>query len=72
MLAEAGSVADRIMRRYGKNTDEDDIRSGPNRKGNRPRTNIRPKHEDAAEGMVLTVDRGRLTCLVDGRSRPAR
>ncbi|OQD52191.1 ribosome small subunit-dependent GTPase A [Streptomyces phaeoluteigriseus] len=55
------------MRRYGKHTDEDDIRSRPNRKGNRPRTHIRPKHEDAAEGMVLTVDRGRLTCLVDGR-----
>ncbi|MGW0768738.1 ribosome small subunit-dependent GTPase A [Streptomyces sp. NPDC002676] len=55
------------MRRYGKHTDEDDIRSRPNRKGNRPRTNIRPKHEDAAEGLVLTVDRGRLTCLVDDR-----
>ncbi|MDH6629511.1 ribosome biogenesis GTPase [Streptomyces sp. LBL] len=55
------------MRRYGKNTDEDDIRSRPNRKGNRPRTHIRPKHEDAVEGMVLTVDRGRLTCLVDDR-----
>ncbi|MET9498924.1 ribosome small subunit-dependent GTPase A [Streptomyces sp. NPDC006552] len=54
------------MRRYGKHTDEDDIRQRPNRKGNRPRTNIRPKHEDAAEGMVLTVDRGRLTVLVDG------
>ena len=53
------------MRRYGKNTDEDDIRQRPNRKGNRPRTNIRPKHEEAVEGMVLTVDRGRLTCLVD-------
>ncbi|MFE1439258.1 ribosome small subunit-dependent GTPase A [Streptomyces sp. NPDC058739] len=53
------------MRRYGKHTDEDDIRQRPNRKGNRPRTSIRPKHEDAAEGMVLTVDRGRLTCLVD-------
>ncbi|MFV0127899.1 ribosome small subunit-dependent GTPase A [Streptomyces sp. HMX112] len=56
------------MRRYGKNPDEDDIRSRPNPKGNRPRTSIRPKHEDAAEGMVLTVDRGRLTCLVDGRA----
>ncbi|MDF3297979.1 ribosome small subunit-dependent GTPase A [Streptomyces tropicalis] len=56
------------MRRYGKHTDEDDIRSRPNRRGNRPRTHIRPKHEDAAEGMVLTVDRGRLTCLVDGRT----
>ncbi|MEV7982290.1 ribosome small subunit-dependent GTPase A [Streptomyces sp. NPDC086519] len=56
------------MRRYGKHTDEDDIRARPNRKGNRPRTNIRPKHEDAAEGMVLTVDRGRLTCLVGDRT----
>ncbi|GAA3836791.1 ribosome small subunit-dependent GTPase A [Streptomyces chiangmaiensis] len=56
------------MRRYGKHTDEDDIRTRPNRRGNRPRTHIRPKHEDAAEGMVLTVDRGRLTCLVDGRT----
>ncbi|MEU6891667.1 ribosome small subunit-dependent GTPase A [Streptomyces sp. NPDC046557] len=56
------------MRRYGKNTDEDDIRSRPNPKGNRPRTNIRPKHEDAAEGFVLTVDRGRLTCLVGDRA----
>ena len=55
------------MRRYGKHTDEDDIRTRPNRKGNRPRTNIRPKHEDAADGMVLTVDRGRLTCLVEDR-----
>ncbi|MFI8926078.1 ribosome small subunit-dependent GTPase A [Streptomyces sp. NPDC053474] len=55
------------MRRYGKHTDEDDVRVRPNRKGNRPRTNIRPKHEDAADGMVLTVDRGRLTCLVDDR-----
>ncbi|MFD8981653.1 ribosome small subunit-dependent GTPase A [Streptomyces sp. NPDC059564] len=56
------------MRRYGKNTDEDDIRQRPNPKGNRPRTSIRPKHEDAAEGFVLTVDRGRLTCLVEDRT----
>ncbi|MFR9796496.1 ribosome small subunit-dependent GTPase A [Streptomyces sp. MS06] len=56
------------MRRYGKHTDEDDIRSRPGRRGSRPRTHIRPKHEDAAEGMVLTVDRGRLTCLVGERT----
>jgi ribosome biogenesis GTPase len=56
------------MRRYGKHTDEDDIRTRPGRRNTRPRTNIRPKHEDAAWGMVLTVDRGRLTCLVDGRT----
>ncbi|MFD4373542.1 ribosome small subunit-dependent GTPase A [Streptomyces sp. NPDC058486] len=56
------------MRRYGKHTDEDDIRQRPNRKGTRPRTTLRPKHEDAVEGMVLTVDRGRLTCLVEDRT----
>ncbi|WP_413103184.1 ribosome small subunit-dependent GTPase A [Streptomyces sp. Inha503] len=56
------------MRRYGKHTDEDDVRIRPNRKGNRPRTNIRPKHEDATEGFVLTVDRGRLTVLVEDRT----
>ncbi|MFI9205120.1 ribosome small subunit-dependent GTPase A [Streptomyces sp. NPDC053048] len=56
------------MRRYGKHTDEDDVRVRPNRKGNRPRTSIRPKHEDASEGFVLTVDRGRLTVLVDDRT----
>jgi ribosome biogenesis GTPase len=55
------------MRRYGKNPDEDDVRVRPNSKGNRPRSTIRPKHEDAAEGMVLTVDRGRLTVLINGR-----
>ncbi|MEU0806139.1 ribosome small subunit-dependent GTPase A [Streptomyces sp. NPDC005970] len=56
------------MRRYGKHTDEDDVRVRPNRKGNRPRTSIRPKHEDAAEGFVLTIDRGRLTVLVEDRT----
>lgn len=56
------------MRRYGKNPDEDDIRVRPNPKGNRPRTHTRPKHEDAQDGMVLTVDRGRLTCLVEDRT----
>jgi ribosome biogenesis GTPase / thiamine phosphate phosphatase len=55
------------MRRYGKDTDEDDVRVRPGRKGSRPRTRIRPKHEDAAEGLVLTVDRGRITCLVQDR-----
>ncbi|MEU1626285.1 ribosome small subunit-dependent GTPase A [Streptomyces sp. NPDC020096] len=55
------------MRRYGKDTDEEDVRVRPGRKGSRPRTRIRPKHEDAAEGFVLTVDRGRITCLIGDR-----
>ncbi|HEY3201387.1 MAG TPA: ribosome small subunit-dependent GTPase A, partial [Actinomycetes bacterium] len=46
--------------------DEDDVRIRPGR-GSRPRTRIRPRHESAAEGMVLAVDRGRFTCLVDSR-----
>ncbi|GAA4954205.1 hypothetical protein GCM10023238_21000 [Streptomyces heliomycini] len=56
------------MRRYGKHTDRTTSAPVPHRKGNRPRTHIRPKHEDAAPGLVLTVDRGRLTCLVDDRT----
>ncbi|RKE21052.1 ribosome small subunit-dependent GTPase A [Streptomyces sp. TLI_171] len=60
------------MRRYGKDADEDDIRSRPGRRGSRPRTRIRPKHEDAAEAMILTVDRGRMTCLVDGGTKDER
>ncbi|WP_432743986.1 ribosome small subunit-dependent GTPase A [Streptomyces sp. JH002] len=52
------------MRRYGKHSDEDDVRVRPSRHGSRPRTHRRPAHEDAAEGFVLTVDRGRITCLV--------
>jgi ribosome biogenesis GTPase / thiamine phosphate phosphatase len=55
------------MRRYGKDSDEDDVRVRPGRRGSRPRTRIRPKHEDAAEGFVVTVDRGRCTCLVGDR-----
>ncbi|MCC9309650.1 ribosome small subunit-dependent GTPase A [Kitasatospora sp. RB6PN24] len=60
------------MRRYGKDADEDDIRNRPGRRGSRPRTRIRPKHEDAAEAMVLTVDRGRLTCLVEPGTKRER
>ncbi|MFC7219785.1 ribosome small subunit-dependent GTPase A [Streptomyces polyrhachis] len=56
------------MRRYGKNTDEDDIRSRPDRRGSRPRSRNRPKHEDAVPGFVLTIDRGRITCLIEGRT----
>jgi ribosome biogenesis GTPase len=60
------------VRQYGKDADEDDIRVRPGRRGSRPRTRIRPKHEDAAEGMVLTVDRGRYTCLLDPGTKRER
>jgi ribosome biogenesis GTPase len=44
--------------------DEDDVRVRPGR-GTRPRSKQRPEHVDAADGMVLTVDRGRYAVLVD-------
>jgi ribosome biogenesis GTPase len=39
----------------------------PRRRSSRPRTKDRPDYADAAVGMVVTVDRGRLTVLVDDR-----
>ena len=46
--------------------DEDDVRTRPS-PGSRPRTRTRPKHESAVVGVVVTFDRGRFTCLVEGR-----
>ncbi|WP_353827369.1 ribosome small subunit-dependent GTPase A [Agromyces sp. SYSU T0242] len=45
--------------------DESDVRVRPSRRGSRPRTKVRPDHADAVEGVVLGVDRGRYTLLVD-------
>jgi ribosome biogenesis GTPase / thiamine phosphate phosphatase len=44
--------------------DEDDVRVRPGRRSTRPRSKQRPAHEDASDGMVVTVDRGRYTVLV--------
>lgn len=49
---------------YGE-FDESSVRVRPNPKGNRPRTKTRPGHDDATVGMVLGVDRGRYTVLID-------
>lgn len=50
--------------RRGRDTyDESDVRVRP-RRGSRPRSKLRPAHEDAEPGFVTAVDRGRLTCLV--------
>ena len=35
------------------------------RRYTRPRTKNRPRYEDATEAVVVTVDRGRFTCLLD-------
>jgi ribosome biogenesis GTPase len=51
--------------RRGRDFDEDDIRIRANPRGSRPRSRLRPGHEDAAEGMVIAVDRGRYTVLID-------
>jgi ribosome biogenesis GTPase len=52
-------------RAVDRQIDNDDVRIRPQRRGSRPRTKQRPRHEDAAAGLVVAVDRGRYTCLVD-------
>jgi len=51
--------------RRRQDLDEDDVRVRPGR-GSRPRTKERPRHEEATEGFVVAVDRGRWTVIVDG------
>jgi ribosome biogenesis GTPase len=56
--------------RLRRDYDESDVhvRSG---RGSRPRTKTRPEHADAEQAMVVTVDRGRWGCVLDGDpSRP--
>ena len=38
------------------------------RRRTRPRTKERPSYDDAVEGVVVTVDRGRFTLLVEGHT----
>jgi ribosome biogenesis GTPase len=47
-------------------SDEDDVRVRPTRHGSRPRTRTRPTHDEAVRGLVVAVDRGRMTVRVDG------
>jgi ribosome biogenesis GTPase len=49
--------------RYGEHDHEHYERP---RRHTRPRTKERPRYDDAVEGVVTTVDRGRFTLLVDG------
>ncbi|NTW38320.1 MAG: ribosome small subunit-dependent GTPase A [Cellulomonadaceae bacterium] len=44
--------------------DERDVRTRPNPRGSRPRTKLRPDHDDAERALVTGVDRGRYTLLV--------
>lgn len=52
--------------RRRRDLDDSDVRVRPNPRGTRPRTKDRPQHLDAVPAQVLTVDRGRYTCLLGG------
>src|SRR3712207_6284788 len=54
-------------RRHDSRSDEDDVRVRPSRRGSRPRTRTRPTHSDAVPGLVVAVDRGRMTVRIEGR-----
>ncbi len=54
------------MSRRTRDLDEDDVRVRPGR-SSRPRSRLRPAHDEATPAYVLAVDRGRFTCEVDGR-----
>ncbi len=51
----------------GRYSDQDVEHYDRPRRRTRPRTKERPTYEDAADGVVVTVDRGRYTLLVEGR-----
>lgn len=44
--------------------DEEDVRVRPG-KSKKPRSKQRPSHDDAVGAMVVAVDRGRITCVLD-------
>ena len=51
----------------GRYSDQDVEHYDRPRRRTRPRTKERPTYDDAADGVVVTVDRGRYTLLVDGQ-----
>jgi ribosome biogenesis GTPase len=55
-----------MSRKNDNRMDEDDVRVRPSRRGSRPRTRTRPSHTDAVPGLVVAVDRGRMTVRVEG------
>jgi ribosome biogenesis GTPase len=52
--------------RSPRDLDEDDVRVRPGR-STRPRSRLRPAHDEATPAFVLAVDRGRFTCEVGDR-----
>ncbi len=55
-----------MSRRIDSRSDEDDVRVRASRHGSRPRTRTRPAHDEAVPGLVIAVDRGRMTVRVEG------
>ncbi|MET7769722.1 ribosome small subunit-dependent GTPase A [Nocardia sp. NPDC005366] len=53
------------MSRKAASYDETDVRVRPG-KSSRPRTKTRPRHNDAEAAMVVSVDRGRWGCVLEG------
>ena len=51
----------------GRYSDQDVEHYDRPRRRTRPRTKERPTYDDAVDGVVVTVDRGRYTLLVEGR-----
>ena len=54
-----------MSRPTGRYSDQDFEHYDRPRRHTRPRTKERPTYEDAVDGVVVTVDRGRFTLLVD-------
>ncbi|MEZ5114879.1 MAG: ribosome small subunit-dependent GTPase A [Candidatus Nanopelagicales bacterium] len=52
------------MTRRRRDLDEDDVRVRPGRGKSRPRSKERPAYDDAQEGFVVGVDRGRFSVLL--------
>ena len=59
------------LSRLADHWDNDDVRVRAAR-SSRPRTKTRPTHSDSVDGFVVTVDRGRYTCLVGQGTRRER
>lgn len=62
--AHANSGSHALIMRSQRNFDEDDIRSRPAR-STKPRSKERPQYSDASLARVVTVDRGRVTCVTE-------
>ena len=61
-----------MSRPTGRYSDQDQEHYDRPRRRTRPRTKERPSYDDAVDGVVVTVDRGRYTLLIAGVTGTAR